>query len=255
MKFQRPPTRVLEDTAAEQNRRETARAIEQIQKHIEAVPKFPTAARSYLGRQVFTATGTYTPTKGTRAVLLKMVGGGGGGGGTTGGASFAFAGGGWAGDYIEKYIESVTPISGGAITIGAGGAAGAAGGNGGTGGDSTAAINGVTYTAKGGIGGVAMANGAGAAVTGITAGATGSSSGVDVIVNAAGEQGIRIAAGAGWSGMGGNTPLGSGGCTTAVGNGTSATGYGGGGGGSQSGANNQTGGGGGSGIVIIEEFS
>ena len=252
-RFTKPAVRGLADPTADRVSTEQQVAISELQAR---VGKVHAQARFYLGRKIFTTTARYEATPGTKAILLRMVGGGGGGGGTTGGASFAMAGGGWSGVYWEKWITSPGAIVGGPITIGAGGTAGAAGAQGGTGGDTIATINGVTYTAKGGVGGLAMANGAGAAVTGIPATTGGSTSGANVNVQDAGEQGMRIAAGAGWAGSGGSTPLGSGGTTTATGNGGAANvGYGGGGAGSISGPNDQTGGAGGAGCVVIEEYA
>ncbi len=244
------PPRTLADKASEEVRRDHAQAITELQR---VVARAPATSRNYLGRRVFTATTLYAPAPGTRSVLLKMQGGGGGGGGASGGASFAFAGGGWSGVYAEVFVETTV---GGTITIGAGGAAGAAGAAGGSGGDTFVVLGGKVYTAKGGAGGRGMANGAGADVTGISATAGGSTSGSDFNTQERGEQGIRISAGAGWSGCGGNTPVGSGGVTTTTGNGGGANiGYGGGGGGGIAAVSNQTGGIGGAGVVIIEEYA
>jgi hypothetical protein len=228
-------------------------AVRELQRRIASLP---VTARNYLGRRIITTSGRYEPTPGTRAVLLRMTGGGGGGGGGTGGGSFAFGGGGWSGVYFEQWVASSAPIAGGAVTIGAAGAAGAAGAQGGTGGTTTASINGRTYSAPGGAGGLGATNGAGAAVTGIPTTPAGVTSGADFNIQERGEQGIRIGAGAGWPGSGGNTPLGSGAATTGSGNGGNANvGYGGGGGGALAGVSNQTGGTGGIGVVIIEEYA
>lgn len=252
-RFTRVPQRQLPDKVADEARRDQVRAIEEIQDHVR---QFPSASRTMIRRQTFQSSGIWTPNTATRAVLLRMVGGGGGGGGTTGGANFAFGGGGWSGVYWEKWIESDRQMSGGAVTIGAAGAAGAANAQGGTGGDTSCVVNGKTYTASGGAGGLGMPNGAGPQVTGIPASTNSSTSGADFNVQERGEQGIQIAAGAGWSGCGGNNPLGSGGVTTATGNGGAANiGYGGGGGGAISAAADKTGGAGGAGCVLIEEFS
>lgn len=247
------PQRKLPDVQSDQSRRDHAQAIEAIR---AVVAKIPEAARNYLGRQIITRTSRYAPTPGTRAVLLKVVGGGGGGGGASGGGDFAMAGGGWSGLYSERYIAGAGAVTGGAVTIGAAGAAGAAASQGGTGGTTSAVINGRTYSAPGGAGGLGMSNGAGAAVTGVPSTAGGVTTGADLNIQDAGDQGMRISAGNGWAGAGGSTPAGSGGVTTATGNGGAANvGYGGGGGGAIAGPSNQTGGLGGAGVVIIEEFS
>lgn len=214
-----------------------------------------------LGRQVFRASGTYTPTAGTRAVLLRMVGGGGGGGGsgrypgvspynTTKGA------GGASGVYIEKWISNDTPLGGGAITIGAGGAGGAStGGNGADGQPTSAVIGGTTYLAPGGPGGGGDPNGTSVSALGGVANPGFTALGVDLCVCEDGED-----TGAG-SGSGGSTPIGMGGRGS---NRSSSTGgrmgygWGAGGGGSLTYHTDglaQNGGAGQPGIVIIDEFA
>ena len=118
----------------------------------------------YLARQFLSASsGTYTPTTGTRTILLHMCGAGGGGGGAGGGGagSAAFGAGGNSGFYIEIYLNAGgATFPAGTFTTGASGAAGSlSGGGGGTGGDSTFVINSVTYTAKGGTGGAGQVAG------------------------------------------------------------------------------------------------
>lgn len=77
-------------------------------------------------QQVFTATGTYTPTAGMLYCIAEMVGGGAGGAvlaaGSAGGA------GGSAGEYRRGVFTAATIGASKAVTIGAGGAAGNAGG-------------------------------------------------------------------------------------------------------------------------------
>lgn len=245
--------RPLTDARADEANREIGQAVRELQ---QAVGLMATGARQYLGRRIITTSGRYEPTPGTRAVLLRMTGGGGGGGGGSGGGSFAFGGGGWSGVYYEQWIKADGPIAGGSVTVGAGGAGGAAASQGGTGGTTTAVINGRTYTAPGGAGGLGASNGSTAAVTGIPSTPAGVTSGADFNIQERGEQGIRISAGAGWPGSGGNTPLGSGGVTTTTGNGGNANvGYGGGGGGALAAASGQLGGTGGVGVILIEEYA
>lgn len=90
-----------------------------------------------LNVQVFSASGTYTPTPGTRSVIVEMVGGGGGSGGVpaTGAGQGALSGTGASGSYAKGRFT--TGFSGVAVTVGAGGAAGVANGNGGNGGTSS----------------------------------------------------------------------------------------------------------------------
>lgn len=99
---------------------------------LQAIQSLP--AGRLIGVQIFTASGTYTPTPGTKSVVVEGVGGGGGGGGVpaTGSGQQASAGGGSAGAYGRGRFTA--SFAGVAVTIGIGGtsAAGSAGSNGGT---------------------------------------------------------------------------------------------------------------------------
>lgn len=102
-------------------------------------------------RQIFTSSGTYTPSAGTIYAIIECWGGGGGGGGIAGiTAQAGGGGGGQAGGYSRK-IVAITPASPQTVTIGAGGAGGAAGNNPGGSGGSTSV--GGLCTASGGGGG------------------------------------------------------------------------------------------------------
>src|SRR3954471_20116985 len=79
-------------------------------------------AEDILGRvtkQVFTASGTYTPTPGMVACVIECVGGGGGGGGaqSVGGNNGAGAGGG-GGGYSRTYATAATVGASQTVTIG-----------------------------------------------------------------------------------------------------------------------------------------
>jgi hypothetical protein len=219
-------------------------------------------ARVYLGRQIFTSSGTYTPTTGTKAVLLKMVGGGGGGAGaqSTGAGNVGIGGGGWSGNYLEKWIVPAATITGGTITIGSGGGGGStSGGNGSAGGSTTAVVQGTTYTANGGAGGLGL----GAATAGNNNTYIPTPSAVtttgDVTIQGTPTAGVTTGPGGQLlSGTGGGTPLGGGGypgISGAAGN-SPQTGYGGGGGGAQAHSGvSRAGGAGAAGLVIIEEYA
>lgn len=111
-----------------------------------------------IGVRVLTGSGTYTPTAGTKRVLVCAWGGGGAGGGTpTAATQAAIGGGGGAGAYAEKLLT--TGFGGASYAVGAGGTP-AAGAIGGAGADTTFGA-GPLVTAKGGAGGplgVANAN-------------------------------------------------------------------------------------------------
>jgi len=216
---------------------------------------------------IITSNGTYTPSAGTKSILVKLIGGGGGGGGVaaTVNASIEDAlagGGGGAGGYCEYYVASVAASY--AVTVGAAGTGGAAGNNaGGTGGATT--FNG-TVTASGGLGGNGSAatvgifynaGGAGGAAAGGTVNIPGNAGGNGIIL-------VNSATPATNAGAGGSSHFGAGGAAPYVINngisGNSATGYGAGGSGAnstwQSGGNNgaQPGGNGSPGVIIIYEY-
>ncbi|WMT13342.1 glycine-rich domain-containing protein [Serratia fonticola] len=91
-----------------------------------------------LNIQTFNTSGIYTPSQGTKFIVVEVQGAGGGSGGVpeTGVSSVAASGGGGAGAYAKSMINS--NFSGVTVTIGAGGLAGASGGGpGGNGGSSS----------------------------------------------------------------------------------------------------------------------
>ncbi|MEH8335862.1 phage tail protein [Klebsiella pneumoniae] len=105
-----------------------------------------------LNTVVFTDSGTYTPTEGTRYVIVEAVGGGGGGGGcsSTTSDNAAVSGGGASGSYIKAKFDIASIGDTVEITIGAGGVGGIGGQAGGAGGDTKL---GALATATGGKGG------------------------------------------------------------------------------------------------------
>jgi hypothetical protein len=112
------------------------------------------SSRAACGRQVFTATGTFTVPPGIFVVKARAWGGGGGGGGAANSGAAGCGGG--AGAYREGAF-AVTPGQTIAVTIGAGGAGGtSAGGNGGNGGTTSF---GALLTAGGGAGGFGSTSG------------------------------------------------------------------------------------------------
>lgn len=230
-----------------------------------------TNARVFLGRQIFTASGTYTPTTGTKVVRLRAVGGGGGSGAAGGAASSCAAGGGGAsGTYIERWLDpgSNTDITGGTVTIGAGGTGAAtifvsttAGG------DTSVVIQGTTFTAKGGGGANSMsgasslatcAGGMPQAGSGANAAGTFASVSMDAVGGAGGGFGIRLNGTQCAAGEGGSNPLGQGGAQDVAGSGPGLTGAGYGAGASGAKASLTTaraGANGTAGVVIIEEYA
>lgn len=226
----------------------------------------------YIGRQIFTSSGSYTPSTGTGLIRIRMVGAGGGAGGAqsnSGTASSASCPGG-AGGEIEALISTgqlSLPVP---ITIGSGGLGGTGSANGATGG-------GTLFGTFGGTGSVLVGGGSGGATgPSVSAGSSaqlGQTFGGTVsygsftnglILKAKtgniGPNAIVLSNGSGvpinLPGIGASSEFGSGGANTNTGNGGNGQGYGSGGGGCGSiNGNAYTGGNGAPGYMIIEEFS
>lgn len=210
------------------------------------------------GRQVLTSgTGaTYTPTSGTRMILVELWGGGGGGGGGAQiAANAAPAGGGASGGYAAKFYSTIAASY--LYSIGALGAGGLAGNNNGTaGGDTTFNNAGTVITAKGGTGGTGSAAGTGVAI--VAGGATIVSSNGDV--NGGGQpggNGLRLSGTVAASGPGGTSAVGGGGApATTERQGIAGTGKAsGGGGGLCLGSTQRAGGAGTDGLIVVTEFA
>lgn len=127
------------------------------------------AAAAGASLQVFTSSGTYTPTTGKTSFLVFATGGGGGGGQVVNGSSgvVGAGGGGGGGGTAMRMYNSAEMGGSASITIGGGGGSSASGGNtsfspGGTG---------LTITGNGGSSG-GSANNSNAALAGGTGGAT-----------------------------------------------------------------------------------
>lgn len=109
--------------------------------------------------QIFTGSGTYTPTSGMKFAYIEEWGGGGAGGGNTDCSGLpsntANGGGGGAGGYGARLFTAAQVGASASVTIGAAGT-GSAGAIGGTGGTTSIALTGsgtITMTATGGVGG------------------------------------------------------------------------------------------------------
>lgn len=211
--------------------------------------------------QVFTSSGTYTPTAGMVKCKVTSTGGGGGGGAADAndGSSSASGGGGGAGGTCIEWFTAADIGASQTVTIGAGGAGGvaASGATGTTGGDTTF---GALHTASGGAGG----GGIRATAEGVGAGGLGGAAANGTINIPGGDGGSGVSMNGGNTravgGLGGSSIWGSGGkpgiATTATATaGTAARAYGAGGGGAAaSDANEAAGGAGKDGICIVEEY-
>lgn len=210
-----------------------------------------------LNVQVFTSSGTYTPTTGTTSVVVDVQAPGGGGGGTaaTSALQSAIAPGGGGGAFAR--VRLTTGFSGATITVPAGGAGAAAGANAGTAG--AAASFGSIISCPGGTGGPAgvvlsaVGQSGGSSVTAsptISSGTT-----IASIPGQGGAPGYVLAAGSSaLAARGGNSLLGFGGLSGSG----AAVGYGAGGTGAiQSSASSAAVAGlaGTAGIVIVYEYS
>lgn len=215
----------------------------------------------WINNQIFTLSGTYTPTPGTTKIRATLLGGGAAGGGTTATPSGAIAAGSGGGAGASTQVIMTSGFSGGiAVTVGAGGLP-VSGNTGGNGGQSSFGPN---ITAPGGQGGPTgslftgnygiIGQGAGGALGVATA------AGIISSVLGRGQSGLlglllnTVYA----SGQGAPSILGGGaGNNAGGGGGASAQSYGAGGAGAAAGASTaaQSGGAGAAGIVIVEEFA
>lgn len=204
--------------------------------------------------QVFTASGTYTPTAGMVSAIIECVGGGGGGGATGNAAFMTSGGGGGSGGYSVKRVLPADVGTSKAVTIGAGGGSGSGGG--------TTSVGTLCVSVGGSAGSSGSSGSFGAGGAG---GAASSGTGDYKVNGSAGETGPYATASAGPAGRtapgGVSVKGGATGVTLATAGGvvsglsaTANTGNGGGGGVSNFVATNSGGGAGGSGVVIITEL-
>jgi hypothetical protein len=213
-------------------------------------------------QQVFTSSGTYTPTTGMKYCIVRLVGAGGGGGGAnTGGVGTAcVGGGGGAGGYAESAFSAATIGVSQTVTIGAAGTAGTnVGGDGGSGGTTSL---GALISATGGTGGIGSPTDSGGNAQNGSPGGTGSGTvsgtgapgGTVTIANIAGAGVVCVA------GFGGSTIFGAGGQPRGTVSGGAFAGIAGSNGGGGSGgicngnSGGAAGGAGGAGYMVITEF-
>ena len=215
-----------------------------------------TGAGALLNVQTFTTSGTYTPTAGTRKVIVEVQGGGASGGScaATGSTTASGASGGGSGAYAKALITS--GFSGVTVTVGAGGAAPAAGANDGSDGGAS------------GFGSLVQANGgghgrAGAAVTPPFTFGSALTAGSPTGANIVGGAGVRGGGSLCWSttvvagGAGASSHFGGGGDPggNAAGSAAATPGAGGGGASSVASAPARAGGAGANGVVIVYEYA
>lgn len=204
--------------------------------------------------RVITTSGTYTPTAGTKSIVVEVQGAGGAGGaaGLVSGSNIAMGGGGAAGAYARSRLTA--GFSGAQITIGAKGAGKNTDYSGKSGGHTSFG----TITAEGGGGGRAVGAVPPFILTAV-GGAIASGGSIVSITGASSLTGIALSASEVSSGPGGSSPLGSGGgsrSTTIAGD--NASGFGSGGSGALNlpgAAGDLLGGDGSNGVVIVWEYA
>lgn len=216
---------------------------------------------STVKKQIFTATGTYTPSAGMVYAVVECIGGGGGGGGTGNPAASTASqgGGGGGGGYSRVTVTAAAIGASKAVTIGAAGGGGATGNNAGSGGGDTSL--GALCVAKGGSGGTG--NSGATLPLGGAGGLAASGTGDLTITGQSGQNGAANGSSLFIpSGAGGSSGFGYGAGAAALIVATPTTGnagllYGGGGGGGMSFSTGGTaaGGGAGGGLVSVQEFN
>lgn len=204
--------------------------------------------------QIFTASGTYTPTASMKYCLIQCLGGGGAGGGaaSTNSNNFSAGAGGSGGEYAQGIFSAATIGASRVVTIGAGGI-GVSGGTGGNGGTTSV---GVLITANGGHGSPGTGSTFNPLEVFAGTGGTGGSGGDFRVPGQIGGYAIANAVASATAGLGANSQYGAGGNASINTAGNPGLGYGSGGGGAANGNNgsNRAGGNGAPGIVIITEY-
>lgn len=177
-------------------------------------------------KQIFTASGTYTPSTGMLYGIIEDWGAGGGAGGVTGVASaYSASGGGGAGSKSIKYFTAADIGASKPVTIGAGGAGGTGSISGVAGGDTSV---GSLCIAKGGAGG-SYSNGSAILPAGGSGGVAGTGDGPPGTGQPGGHGTYGPQSFYFPSGCGGSTEIGGGGAsvsTTTFANGLAGTGFG-----------------------------
>jgi hypothetical protein len=173
--------------------------------------------------RTFTTNGTYTPTVGTKTIIVEGVGGGASGGGSAATTAGQVSAGGGGGNGAYAKGRFTTGFAGLAIVIGAGGAPGAAGGNGLAGGSTS--LGGI-FSCPGGIPG-----GLGAALTPPQVGGSSAGPGTPPtggnIVSCPGGVGLPgIALAGGYGGPGADSMFGKGGWAPIAVDGRTGVGFG-----------------------------
>jgi hypothetical protein len=221
---------------------------------IQSTLTFTPVAPFIVKNQVFTSSGTYTPSSGMFYCSIQCLGGGGAGGGpsSTGSGQLNSSGGGGAGEYARGNFSASSIGSSQTVTIGSAGT-GSAGATGGNGGNTSV---GSLITANGGSGGLSGTASSTNSFGSGGAGGTGGTGGDYRTPGMVGQNGFSILATYVQGGTGANSQLGSGALAVPSGTPNVGLGYGAGGGGTGIGgsASGIAGGNGTKGVVIVTEY-
>jgi hypothetical protein len=229
----------------------------------------PSNPISKVVQQIFTSSGTYTPSSGMKYCIVQCVGGGGGGGGAgaTTSTTISCAGGGGSGGYANGIFTAATIGASQALVVGSGGIGGSGANGGGFGTQSSFGGSFLLFCGGASGGGSSTAGNIIASGGGGGAGAGGTNQNYS-IGGQSGSYGFgNFAVGSSFAlgGAGGSNPLGSGGCSVVAVDGagspgvtgSGASGHGSGGGGAvqiDSQSATFVGGAGAGGIIIITEY-
>ena len=210
-----------------------------------------------LGSQIFTTSGTYTPTTGMGFAIIEVQGGGGGGAGCTGAAAgnVSLGAPGTSGTYAKGLFTATAIGSSQVVTIGSGsnGGVGIAATTGGT------SSVGALIAAPGGVGGGTLTNQVPPTLNG-NGGTSSAATGGNIVSSVGGisSVGFCLTASIAYCGNGGASVFGNGAIGVSIntgGSNASNPGSGGGGTAVNSGGGTATGGKGAAGIVIVWEYS
>lgn len=229
-----------------------------LQENASGIPSW-VAGVVTIKKQIFTASGTYTPSAGMVAALIECQGSGAGGGGVAGAAGQSGgAGGGGAGGYSRALVNAAAVGGSQAVTVGNAGSGATAGNNNGTAGADVSV--GSLCTGKGGAAGSGVASGS--AGTGGVGGVAGTGDIAPAGQGGFSGIGATITTVTSFGGAGGSGFFGSGGIqttaqTAACFNGAAGNLYGSGGAGGAcyNATANASGGNGAKGVVYITEYN
>lgn len=224
--------------------------LEQVRKAVQTL-----AEGRLLSVRLFTASTVYTPTPGTKTIVVEAIGGGGSGGGAsvTGAGQVSVGAGGGAGSYVKARLASgfdSVPVTVAGSVPGGQSLQGAVG--------QTTSFGALLTATGGGYGGILAGTNLVGAIGG-TGSAAPSGGTIANVTGSGGGVGVSLGNGIGYSGVGASSLYGTGGgANSGSSDGLNAAGYGAGGGGgynAPSQSMTRKGGSGGPGLVVVWEYA